>query len=1022
MNVAFASMKRRLQSVSNARRVIVILSLILISQGQLLPTGGIQESCTDLGFVGIVVGAILFFQTSQSEESVVDAKRPISKRSWWFTLIGLGIFGALCVQRWFVTGTTDASGDVTPPVGVAWLAKIFHSFTWSGSNLGVPASNQTQLPWAAVAWTVHELGGSGALAQRVWISLLVAGIFVAAGAFARALELSVIAGVVVAMLYFFNPTTMSFVGDNAVYLVAMILVPTLASVIISYGAHRARLWHVCLVFALAAPFTGFAYINPPIVLMVILTTALTPLLVWARYGRQFASRSLRGVLIGGLLLMSFSAYWIVPALSALGAIATSNLSTLSGWAFTETRSTLANGLWLNTTWAWSFTTYFPYLENFERFPLDLVLAIVPLSAFAILCVRRITIWSSQRVSKLIGLIALLSLGVVLFSTGTRSPGNLIFDPLYHLKFGWLLREPGRFLIAAAFGFAILNGLLIEQIRQMKVSRTWRHRWSSPVTKNVSMSAFVAVLIVGGGLAASYPLWTGAEISGPHDGFPNAHVRFPEYWNTTAAYLNSSHAPGGSLMVLPADDFYQMPYTWYYGTDGFIPNLLVRNVVVPSAQGYGVVSNELLDSVKLESSSLLQMDWIEAGRVLSAVGTPMVLVRGDIDSSFPNRTIASPAKLAKALSRDPEMELVRRFGPLSLYELEPKFRQDVANYATVNSRSPNLKELAILPSRTALVSSTPIAGHLSLTELPSFSQWTQGRSTLSIKTVLPSGRKYSLHWYGSTNVAKISMSPSSAGHVEVNVAIPTSESLLANGDFSGGLWGPVGNCNAQYPVTKIDTFDASRIRAVGNEPRFALQLSASIDSACESTRLNWHQGKILLTFDTRTLKGNSPRVCLLENPSNTCAPTPQIKLSKHWHEVKMTFQPVQGTTSLRIFLYADASGNRATSVEDYANVKASSLPNERNLFLVGTPITFVQGGLAVSATGYSRSWIGPVHSRHVIVDGLTNGWLTESVSSKNLRPRNSITSVEWEKEVELFVGGLLAAFFVWLLTRRRFGNE
>jgi hypothetical protein len=1017
----FANMKNCLRFIGRARRIIAVVSLALLTQGQLLPSGGVQEVFTDVGFVGLVIGALSLLQIRESEDVAIVEGRGSSNLSWRLALFGLGVFGALCVQRWFVAGTTDAGGDITPPMGVAWIAKILHSFAWSGSNLGAPASNQIQLPWAAVAWLVHILGGSGALAQRVWISFLIGGVFVAAAAFARALELSIISGVVIATLYFFNPMTMSFVGDNTVFLVAMILVPLLASVLISYGARRARLWHVCLVFVLAAPFVGFAYSNPPIVLMVILTTSFTPILVWAMYGQQSAARALNGVLIGGFLLLSASAYWIIPALSSLGGVATSNLSTLSSWGFTESRSTLANGLWLNTTWAWAFTTYFPYAENFARFPLDLALAVVPLSAFAIISLRRIVVWSSQRASKLIGVVSLLSLCVIFFSTGTRSPGNLVFDPIYHLKFGWLLREPGRFLIAASFGYAILNGLLVEHFRQTNVSQTWRGSPLFVFAKKIPLSLVVAMLIICGGLAASYPLWTGAEISGPHDGFPSAHVVFPKYWNASARYLNSSKAPSGALMVLPANDFYQMPYTWYYGSDGFISNMLNRNVVVPSAQGYGLVSSELLNSVKLESSSLLSQDWTEAGRILDAVGTPIVLVRGDINSKFPSRTITSPTRLKDSLSIDPEMQLIHKSGPLSVYELKPKYRQAFSNFATVNSSSPNLKELAILPAHTALVSSKPAGGHISLTEFPSLSKWVEGPSTLSVKAVVPADAKYVLHAFGSKQSARLSLSYLSPRHFEAKVAIPIGKSLLENGDFSKGLWGKVGNCNAQYQVGKTDVFSASRIVSASSAPNYILQLKASIDSACESKELTWQRGNVHLTFSARTLEGNAPRICVLQVPSNLCATTPQIKVTKNWHEVRTTFQPRQGTTSLRIFLYADASGDGTPSIEQYAKVKVRQLPSEGKLILVGTPSTLSDGGLVTSMTGYSSSWIGPNHARHVMVNGLTNGWLTATVTTKTLHLHNSTTSVEWEKELLLFSGGLLMALSLWLLTRRRFQN-
>ena len=56
---------------------------------------------------------------------------------------------------------------------------------------------------------------------------------------------------------------------------------------------------------------------------------------------------------------------------------------------------------------------------------------------------------------------------------------------------------------------------------------------------------------------------------------------------------------GAVLVLPPDDFYQMPYRWgYYGTDSFIPDLMNRPVLVPSGQGYSPASVQLLRAVDL----------------------------------------------------------------------------------------------------------------------------------------------------------------------------------------------------------------------------------------------------------------------------------------------------------------------------------------------------------------------------------------------------------------------------------------
>ena len=120
---------------------------------------------------------------------------------------------------------------------------------------------------------------------------------VAAGALARSLSLTPVAGITVAVL-FFNPMTISQVGINDVFLVAMLLLAALPAAVISYGRGNLRTWQLSVVFVASGPLLGYAYANPPLVGMVVITAAASPLLVWLRFGRNAAGQSLRGLMIG----------------------------------------------------------------------------------------------------------------------------------------------------------------------------------------------------------------------------------------------------------------------------------------------------------------------------------------------------------------------------------------------------------------------------------------------------------------------------------------------------------------------------------------------------------------------------------------------------------------------------------------------------------------------------------------------------------------------------------------------------
>ena len=233
--------------------------------------------------------------------------------------------------------------------------------------------------------------------------------------------------------------------------------------------------------------------------------------------------------------------------------------------------------------------------------------------------------------------------------------------------------------------------------------------------------------------------------------PSTHVSVPAYWTAMASYLNRS-APPGNLLVLPEDDFYQMPYTWgYYGADSFITDLIARNVVDPVAQGYAPASQELTGAVRLVQQGLLAHDWPSVRRTLAAIGTPLLLVRGDVNAAFPGRHITPPAALDRALREDKGMRLVHRVGKLELFALRGRISPagSVTSYATVNSATPDLRDLALLPSGTALISSPMRPAVPAVLQVPPVSQWRLAGDKLETSVIEPPGRRYRIKLLSAT---------------------------------------------------------------------------------------------------------------------------------------------------------------------------------------------------------------------------------------------------------------------------------
>ena len=621
-----------------------------------------------------------------------------------------------------------------------------------------PSLYETKLPFAAVYWLVHALRGSPALAENIWYTALFTGAAAACYLLLRALRIGPAGSTLGALAYVFNAHVLTL-GTSPVYLAAMVLLAGLPAVVLTTASGRWPLRRGILLLGASAPFLGYVSLNPPLVLMIGAPLVSMPLLAGWLDGRAAANRAFRTLALGAPLLALASSYWFVPTVFQLKIDATSTLSNPSSWISTEGRATLANGFWLNTGWGWKFPEYFPYAGAYDKFPLLILKFLLPIAAFGFLALTRF-----QRANGVVarrgrlGIAAsATALFLILLSTGTRLPGALVFDPLYKLPLGWLLREPGRFLILAGLACSVLLALTTEaaceRLNSFEPGTVWR--WRSALHRPELRLAAVGVALGVAVLAPGFPLLTGAVAPDHRPQLPSTHVSVPAYWTAMASYLNGS-APPGNLLVLPDDDFYQMPYTWgYYGADGFIKDLIARNVVDPVAQGYAPAQQELIDAVRLVQQGLLTHQWSSVQRTLAAIGTPLLLVRGDVNAAFRGRHIAPPAALERALREDKDMRLVGHFGKLELFAPRGSISltRSVTSYATVNSATPDLRDLALLPSGSALISGPMRPAIPAMLQVPPASQWRLVGDKLETSVAEPPGRRYHVKLLSATGAFK-----------------------------------------------------------------------------------------------------------------------------------------------------------------------------------------------------------------------------------------------------------------------------
>lgn len=923
-----------------------------------------------------------------------DTESPERSRAGLVCAGVVAVVAFIALQTWFVVGTAIAGGDISPPTGTAWISNMFAPWAWTGSSLGTASATEVRSPWAAVLWIVTASGGSSALAQRIWLTAL----FVAAGlacfALLRILHLSPIAAALGALVYLFNPYVVSTVGTNDVFLAGLVLLAAFPACVLAVATKRWRIRTGVLVLALCAPLLGFAYENPPLVGMVLLLTISSAGLAAWLHGSTAAWRATRVLLFGLPLLFAASAYWIVPSGIQLHDLASSQLSSISTWGFTEVRASLANGLWLNTAWGWRVPEYFPYAHLYSGFPLAVLKYLLPATAFASLTLAVPAVASRRgiRRGRLMVAASALALFLIVLGTGTNLPGALIFDPLYHLPFGWLLQQPGRFLMAAGLAYGILVGGTVEAVLE---------RHPLPRLREAAKWQFITLAWRRGGLgvtallilAPGWPLATGVVVPSHRTGdLPASHVRVPTYWISMAAFLNGK-APRSNLLVLPTDDFYAMPYDWgYYGNDGFITDLIRRHVLDPSEQGYDIVSNELVTTVQHVSTSLLAGDWQLCRQLVIALGTSAILVRGDISANFPGRSIISASALGWALHRDPYFRLVHRSGPLELFMLRtnPIVNGHLTRYVTVNTSVPDLSALGLFPPGTALVTSRPRAGVAGLFQLPPVETWHLHGQQLTTTLAEPAGWRYRVAELSPGSEAsvvagspQVSPKPPYIQHRTItptgslaHFAVPVGANQLPDGNFRDGGWGPVGNC-AAFPGTLASAGLRARVlSSLGPGGIPALELSAQSDSACESRHVDWHSGSLLISLWVRDVRGASPSVCLWEFGPNHCAQLPPLPNAVGWQRYQTIVTPDPGTTNLSLFLYAQVFATGQPATDEYAGAEIMSMDSLLQPVVVAIPLRPAHSHppLIVSGEAYSAGWTGPAHASHLLVDGLRNGWL------------------------------------------------
>jgi hypothetical protein len=345
---------------------------------------------------------------------------------------------------------------------------------------------------------------------------------------------------------------------------------------------------------------------------------------------------------------------------------------------------------------------------------------------------------------------------------------------------------------------------------------------------------------------------------------------------------------------------------------------------------------------------LQRDILDGRRTavaaLQALGARYVLLRRDLDPTFPGRSFIPAQRLAHALPRVHGLRHVRSFGIADLYETAHVPAAEVYPAVPVLDQGANDASLyrgLDLGPKTALVSpagrrllGNVKTGEVRLVPAPPgrvSAMVVRGKNGITIRlkktgvhnrleahlgklapplSVLVGEERFAL----STTRDVVSLDATRAAPLLYRFRPPLRSTRVA---IDRSLARGLGDCNR---------FDNRTPREVGLFARVVerdgiptLRLGAREHSACVAKPITFRpEVPLMVRLEYRGVSGNAPRVCVWEEGPRRCAETPSLAVLPGWHRLEAAVTPQTGTQSLRLFLYADGGGG-ARTVTEYRDI-------------------------------------------------------------------------------------------------------
>ena len=861
----------------------------------------------------------------RSEAARVRARTGLTDRRGRIPYAVAGLAAALATQTWFRPGMFVATGDVAPFFRTDLLAELPTAWGHSLSS-GGSASFEALARWPEIS-TLHVgdlLGASAPTAQRWFFTCLAAAAALGGVWFASAFARSPLARTAAGIVAVFNPFVLQHL-PNPLTLWSIAMMGAAGGLVVRAARGRAQspLWLAGL-----SLFGAYLAINPPLLAM----AAIWPVSLAALASRLVepgaSGRACRYLLRAAPWALLLNLWWVLPYGFALASQGTGYVvqaqTNVLAWSWTQVRLSPANVASLDGHWGWSFPEYFPYASRIDGSIWGPLRFGLPALAFA---APGLALRDRRRPAVVFAVFALL---LLFLSKGLHPPLSGVNLFLYtHVPGMWLLRDPlsklGPMLVLL---YAAMIAIAFEGVRDLVARSNGMPRGALRIA--------VAVLAVGA-VGFAYPMWTGQVVPEDRPLLPSARVHVPGGWLRLADALDQSPVQGKAL-VLPLDDFYQMPTKWgYYGVDTIPRSLLARPTIQFLPGSYYGDLPTFAAAVQGVQTALLNGDHAAVPPLLRSLGVSYIIVRRDLDRGFPERWFVPPHSLTRTLAATAGIQHQASYRVADLFAFEggakgqaadPLIRGGTAVNVSATNDDDIAFALASVSRGTTVVSGTggatgstdvAVAGPTSTT-----TRFTNagGNVRLVPRLVAPqlvhvaehAGRKGTDLVLDRATTVSVDGRPVLDGTL-ANIHLPTGRQVaaVASGDAFMPLvrgeallgigasrtlsaWAATGELRwhgAWTDIRDCHDYDARSPQQVGlaaahlRGPMSGVALSARSHSACVGAHVadTGPDTPLLIRFEYRSVAGRPARACLWQEARGRCSAIPPLDPSPGWHNVQ-----------------------------------------------------------------------------------------------------------------------------------------